>query len=185
MVPGSAPRGVASTKIAASHSSRSAEVRSTPRIPKSTGRTPSGRRLCESRRRTSTPNPSSPRKRLPIPATRRAISADPRELLAGQHRQDALAPDERAHGDESGVLRYYSTHHCRVAPLRMRAQRREDARLVILRDRRHEAALAGDVQGVEAQHLARAADFVLEGDAGFVELDSNPRGLRELVQGAR
>ncbi len=69
-VPGGSPSGIASISTSASYPSSSSYARCTPRMPKSVTVAPSGSELSSMCLTTSTPKPSSPRKMLPIPATR-------------------------------------------------------------------------------------------------------------------
>src|SRR5947209_15404702 len=63
-------------------------------MPKSTTRTPSGSRRRASRRATSTPNASSPRKMLPTPATRTRGGCMPDPSWQGRNRLDFLDAEE-------------------------------------------------------------------------------------------
>src|SRR5580704_11310091 len=69
-VPGVPPRSVASIRTVKSLGSHTAYARSKPRMPKSITRTPEAQVRPSKRRATSLPKASSPKKTLPIPATR-------------------------------------------------------------------------------------------------------------------
>src|SRR5207302_5536577 len=110
---------------------------------------------------------------------------DARQLFAGEHCQHALAAHHGADGDVACVIVDDAADDRRLAPQRVRAQRSKRAVCLLRRDRGHQPALAGDVERIEAQHLAGAAHFRLERHRAFVDLHADARRLAHLVQGAR
>src|ERR1700722_6517156 len=75
-------------------------------------------------------------------------SADPRQRVADQQVDDAGTAECRLELDNAGRLGRHSPDDVRVAPLRMRPQRRKRSLPVLRADNRHEASFTGHVHGV-------------------------------------
>src|SRR5207253_1009356 len=88
------------------------------------------------------------------------------QLLAGEHCQHALAADHGADRDVACVIGDDAADDRRLAPERVRAQCGERAVRLLRRHRGHQPALAGDVERIEAQHLAGAAAIESETPSG-------------------
>src|SRR5581483_10395467 len=196
-------------------------------MPKSTTRTPSGSGRGAKRRATSTPNASSPKKMLPMPAIRMRASvkweasaaagalsallfrpfsdssswgagfmqlpsrhggrglANPRQLFACQHGDDAFSADERMHGHHARMIFNHLADDGRVPPQRVGAHHLQKVVSIVRLGYRDQFSLIGNIQRVEPQHLASAAHFGTQRNGGLAQFDTHAGGRRQLVERAR
>src|ERR1017187_6789335 len=122
--------------------------------------------------------------RIPLAMPTSCISTDPRQLVAGQHVDDAGGAERRVHGDESGVASDHFADDGGLGAERMPAHGGEDCIGRGRRDDGDELPLVGYIQRVQAQNFAGPAHSVVYGEGCFADGDAGVRLYRDFIERA-
>src|SRR5688572_22445534 len=112
-------------------------------------------------------------------------STDPRQLLAAQAIQHALRAGDAAEGAGSGRCGTHRTYELQRAAGRRSFQDTESIRCLIGRQDADKPTFIRDVERLQAEDFAGAADKVGHRDDSFVDGDGEFRGLGNLDQRSR
>src|SRR5208283_329562 len=107
-----------------------------------------------------------------------------RQLITRQHIDNARSAKGRAHHDHTRVVGSYMADDGRVFAQGMALQGAQ----AVLRSRwgnnRHQLAFVGNIHGIEAEHFAGTANFLTNGNRGFVEFHTDAGTGSNFVEGA-
>src|ERR1039458_2645279 len=122
--------------------------------------------------------------RIPLAMPTSCISADPRQLVAGQHVDDAGGAEGRVHGDESRMALDHFSDDRGLRAERMPAHGGEYRFGRRRRDDGDQLPLVGYIKRVQAQNFAGPAHAVVYGEGGFADGDAGMRLHRDLIERA-
>src|SRR5262245_66667911 len=78
--------------------------------------------------------------------------ADARQLLTGQHADNALAADDRTQRHQTRVMAHHVTNYRRVSPNRVFAHGEQEPVSILRRHSSDELAFVGHVERIEPEH---------------------------------
>src|ERR1017187_48767 len=122
--------------------------------------------------------------RIPLAMPTSCISADPRQLVAGQHVDDAGGAERGVHGDESGMASDHFSDDSGFGAKRMAAHGGERGFGRGYRDDGDELSLVGYIQRVQAQNFAGPAHAVVYDEGRFADGDARVRLHRDFIERA-
>src|SRR5450759_3089640 len=111
-------------------------------------------------------------------------SANPRELVAGEHVDDSGGAEGGLHGNHGGMPAGHRADDGGVAAQRVVAHGVEHGADDLGGHDGDEFAFVGDIERVEAEEFAGAADHFADGDGGLVEFDADFSEGGDFVDGA-